>query len=173
MATDISLSSPAQLFALIAEDNVTTIGSLVIGDVSFGAPAVNNTGGGVGDTDVVVTAVANSGYSGNVTVNYNRIDLADFSTIGPALEVTVGEGATVEDIVAAFNAQFGSNLDATDYDSGLSAPVPDDDGEPFTLVANATSLAYRGQISITVYLDSVALSTIITNTSLNGLELPA
>ena len=78
----------------------------------------------------------------------------------------------VADIVAAFNALYDANLDISDYDEAASAPVPDDDGENFTLVADANSLAYKGQIVIVVRLATVALSTVITTTNLDGLEFP-
>ena len=172
MATDLSKSSANQLYDLILEDNTgATAAGLTFAKVTFGAPA-DHAGANPGDTDVVVTAVANSGFSGDVTVNYDRLDLAGFTAYGAA-EVTVAAGATVTDIVAAFNALYGAALDISDYDEGASAPIPDDDGEIFTLVADATSLAYKGSIAITVFLNSVALNTVITTTNLNGLEFPA
>lgn len=167
MATNLLLSSAAQLLALINEQNST---SLTASDITFGNPSVHS-GANPGDTDVVVSSAPNSGYTGTVTVNYNRLDLAGFSIYGDA-EVFVPEGATVADIVAAFNALYDANLDISDYDEAASAPVPDDDGENFTLVADANSLAYKGQIVIVVRLATVALSTVITTTNLDGLEFP-
>lgn len=167
MATNLLLTSAAQLLALINEENSTT---LTESDVTFGLPSAHG-GANPGDTDVVVSAAANSGYTGTVTVNYNRLDLAGFSIYGAA-EVFVPEGATVADIVAAFNALYEANLGVDDYDEAASAPVPDDDGENFTLVADANSLAYSGQIVIVVRLATVALSSVITTTNLDGLEFP-
>jgi len=174
MITDVSKSSDLQLFAAIVAANAGTIGSLSRSDVSFGNPVAGSIDHGAGqrEVDIVVTANANTGVSGSVTVGIDRLDLNDFSTVETP-EVHVAQGATVADIIVEFNALYGAALSVDDYDAGLSAPVPDDDGEFFTLVANANSLAYTGSIQITVFLSSVALSTVITNTDLGGLTLAA
>lgn len=174
MITDVSKSSDLQLFDAIAAANTGTIGSLVRAGVTFGNPVAGTIdhGAGTREVDIVVSAVANSGVSGSVTVGIDRLDLNDFASVEDA-EVSVAEGATVADIVTEFNALYGANLSVADYAADLVAPTADDDGEPFVLIAHANSLAYTGSISITVFLTSVALSTLITNTDLGGLELPA
>lgn len=173
MATDLTLTSQAQVLALINADNAATVpvgGLLLTTHVTFGVPAVNAEGGGVGNTDLIVSSAINSGYVGDVEVNYNRLDLEGFTAFGPA-EVIVTEEATLADVLTAFNALYSANLEMADVVNN-ALPEPDFDGENYTLVAAAGSLAYIGDIVVKLSVASTPLNTIITTTTLNGLEFP-
>ncbi len=174
MATNLLLTSNAQVLALINEDNVATVpgGGLILGThVSFGVPAVNDHPGATTNTKLTVSSVVNSGYVGSVEVVYDRLDLSGFSAYGAA-EVVIPENPTLQDVLNSFNQLYDANLELADIDQTVALPDPDFDGETYLLTANAASYAFRGTISVLLSLASTPLSDIITVTSLNGLEFP-
>jgi len=175
MATDLSLTSSAQVLALINTDNVATVpaGGLILGThVTFGTAAVNDNPGATTNTKLTVTSAVNSGYVGSVEVEYDRLDLVGFEAYGPA-EIIIPDTPTLQDVIDAFNVLYESNLQLEDIDETVTLPEPDFDGETYTLTAKASSYAFIGTIDVVLSLASTPLSTIITNPVLNGLEFPA
>ena len=169
MANDFSKVSKQILIDQINTDNSTALTDQIIG---FALP-VAGAEGDPKNTSLVVNALPGSGYTGNVTVTYNRVALSAF--VGSKdLTFQKGDATTLKDLIPEINTLLGFNLQDDDY---VDAAIPTFTGEPneehdVILAANADSLAYIGSITITVKGADVELSTVITTTVLNGLTAP-
>lgn len=177
MSDNLTLPSKEVLCALINRENVGTGSALTPELVTFGVPS-QNPGSGARNTDITVTAVNGSGYTGDQTVNYNRLHLGN--DIGAAyvasgqdrnLEFPKGDAVKIADLIAEVNARLAINLGPEDY---VDADLPAFEGEPnetkqVQIVAKADSLCYNGSITITIKAQDIPLSTVIVNTNLNGL----
>ena len=120
---------------------------------------------------VTIAAVANSGYSGSLTLQYNRVSMAK---IPGAKSTTFPQGSAtkISDLIAQINAQFGINLTAADYVDG---PLPSfhnspHETQPFTIQAASGSLIWTGSLALTLSANDVSLSNVITNAILAGLN---
>ena len=175
MADNTLLPANELLLALINRDNGS---ALTLSLVDLGAPAASQEVGK--NTAVEVTAKAGSGYSGAVTVDYNRLnlqtDIADVAT-GVTLRFGLGNAESLADFVPEINAALGINLGADDY---IDDDLPEFAGtpnevQPASLDAAAGSLAYIGSLAFEIAGNDIALSTVITVTNLSGLtyEAPA
>lgn len=163
--------SAQQVYDLIALTNVATWPVTAVA-LNYATP-VAEVGHPTGkNTSLVVSAGANTEYVGSVTVNYNRLDLAGFETNYGSTSLVVPEGATAAQIVAAFNAFYDASLDTSDYVDNAPGIPPDYDGETYTLVAAAGSLAYINSVVLDIQLATTQLSSILTVTDLNGLTFP-
>ncbi len=172
MATDISLSSAEQLLVLINTENSTTI---PLEKITFNTPTVLQDDPDSKNSSVLVSAIPDSGYNGNVTVKYSRNSLALLQAYngGDPIELILEEGDGLEEALVEFNGLYGTNLQAgVDIDSSITFPTVDYTEQNYVLTALPGSLAYSGTLTITVSLLVLPLTTFITNTSLNGLELP-
>lgn len=164
---DFTKAPDQVLLDQINHDNTST---LTLAQISYGIPTVATGTNPNPDTEITVSAQAGSGYSGNVIVGYNRVQL---STI-PGARATVfpiGAAANISDIVPAVNTAYQINLTSADYTDG---PLPVFTGTPneehaFQIAATADSVVYEGVMSLTVQANDIPLSTVITTTSLTGL----
>lgn len=169
MATNLAATSKQQVIDLINADNST---ALTDAHIAFAAPTALV--GDVSDrnTSVVVNAIQYSGYSGSVTIFYNRMDLGDLEALADA-QLALDSEADLNDVITAFNVKFGTNLQiGTDIPADTIVPAPDNDGEDVVLSAMATSLAWIGSITVDIALPQTPLDTVITTLILDGLELP-
>src|SRR5690606_846884 len=139
--------------------------------IEFDVPAPNTDPEATTNTLLTVHSVVNSGYVGDVQVEYNRLDLDGFTQYGAA-EIIIAEDPTHQDILDAFNQLYDANLQLEDIDQTVDLPVPDFDGEIYTLTAAPGSLAYIGTIDVLLSIASTPLSDVITTTVLSGLEFP-
>jgi len=165
METDLSKSSADQLLFLINES--ITAPDLTFSDITLGTPTV----GVAKNTALVVSAVPNSGYSGSVEVQYDRLSLDGFEQYGPA-EVIIPVNGTFDDVLDAFNALYGANLDYSDIPTGIDVSSANYAGVPFTINALTTSYAFQGSIDVVVRWPGVQLNTIIVDTHYTGLDFP-
>jgi hypothetical protein len=123
------------------------------------------------NTTLPVTAVADQIYTGTVTLQYSRVNLATI----------IGEDSTdfdlddaydnTTDLVPLLIERFGYLIDTTDI---VSAALPSPDGEGVITVivqAHANSLLWRGQLSITLTPVVVPIDTLIATTELDGFVL--
>ncbi len=171
MATDISLSSAQQMVNLINEDNDVSLTLSVIAFSTIGTINGHPTGK---NTELLVEALPDTGYNGNVTVFYNRNPLESFETYNgnEPIEMMVEEGDTLEIVVNKFNALFGCNLSVgLDIDPASTLPDFDYVGVDFVMACLPDSLSYTGSITLNLMMASVPLMNIITNTVLLGLEI--
>lgn len=174
--SDLTQTGETLLYALINVANAPLQnGDLTNTNTSLAAPAVT---GSSPNTSVLVTATANQGYSGSVTVSYNRlaIDTDVFSAIAPGGATVVNTGgtmATVADVVAAINTAYSLNLQAADVSNGATALSLTNDAGSCTIQIAAGSYTYTGSVMVTITQEQVALSSAITTPTLGGLIPPA
>ncbi|MNQ00176.1 hypothetical protein D3C85_128190 [compost metagenome] len=168
----IGMKSSAQLIALINETNSLT---LTLDDVQFGAPSVipveeQAEMENPANTRIQLIAKPNRYPIGEVTVEYDRIDLADFETLGDPSGIEVDTPLTPAKLMEAFNKFYGSALELIDIDTSIVYPEFDDEAV-VELKASTTSLAYRGSIELLVESTGIDLATAISNKVLSGLVL--
>lgn len=154
----------------INNDNTVNNAALTPAMLTFGVPAAATGASPARNTDLTLTAVAGSGYTGSVTVHYNRVDI---STVPGTRSTTFPKGtaANISDLVPSINAAYGINLQAEDYVDGA---LPTFTGTPnethdFNLVAAANSLIWINQVTLTVHGNDIPLDQVVTNQTLNGL----
>lgn len=170
MAIVFTKTSQEILLDLINQSQ-TPESTLVSGDLSFGS-ASDNTGEGLGDTMLEVTATAQAApVTGSVVVTYNRVDIA--SVVGTKSVVfDVTTETNYSDLLTAINARYGINLATADIVDG-PIPTATAEGTSATLTIAAGALVFKGTLEITLDVPDVALSSVITNTELNGLTFTA
>jgi hypothetical protein len=167
---DFTQSDQQILVAQINNDNSTSLTPALL---TFGLPTANTGTNPARNTSLTITAATGSGYTGSVTLQYNRVDLSTLPTIntGAVTVFSLGDAAKVSDLVPEINAAFAINLTASDF---VDASLPTFTGQPneehpFNVVANANSIVWINQVTFTVQANDIPLSTVVTNTTLNGL----
>ena len=167
-----------KLLAMVNRDNAASLpSSLTESQVAISVAAANTNAKVSRDTQVTLTAKPGAPYRNKVTVYYNRIDLAEFAAADGAPILQIAGVVDIASILAAFNEVYGSALELSDLRSDHVIPPQEDilDGEDFILYASATSLAYRGNVTVHLQPADVDLDVAITEKNLNGLvfKLPA
>lgn len=125
---------------------------------------------------VEITPVPGSGYGGQVTVFYNRLDIQVFSDIvsPDGIVIPQGEAVTLVDLLPQINTQLGIALTANDV---VDVPIEGWDGTPASFLdlyldMAEHSLVYYGSLKVTIDDNDIPLSSVITNVVLEGLNLP-
>lgn len=160
--------APAQI--VLDQINNDNASALTLQQVSFGLPTATTGTSPARDTQVTVSAVAGEGYSGSVVVEYNRVNI---STV-PGVRSTVfpkGSAVNISDLIPQINAAYQINLTSADYTDG---PLPTFSGTPneehdFQVVITSDSLPFENSVTLTVKANDIALSSVITTSTLNGL----
>lgn len=152
-----------RLLEIINQNNNTIF---QLGEVLPGVPQVSERAG-TWNTQLEVTATPASGYSGSVTVYYERypIELA-FQGISPTMDLSAAE--TTHDILDQINAFFGLLLQP-----GEIVPTPiDHENKTFDLVASDESWFFVPGSSAN-FLNLPDLGLVYPVTDLSGFDLPA
>ena len=158
--------SPEQIVVdMINASNGT---SLTVGMLSFSFPTA--TGGSTGNTQVVATATEAAAFTGSRILNYNRIDLSTVPGSAPTI-FEIGNAVNIADLIPAINAAYGINLLTGDFVNAALPTLPTTTvtSATFNVVADASSLVYIGQMTLTVTNGNMPLSSIITTTSLGSI----
>lgn len=156
---------------LINEDNSSSLALSVVSVAqSATVPTTKN-------SMAVVTALPGSGYSGSVEVEYNRLDIQDFVDLyyPEGLILPQGDAEALSDFLDEINAALAINLILdVDVAEQQLAPWPGipNDTQVVTADILAGSLVYIGTLSFTVDDNEIPLSSVITTTVLDGLNLP-
>lgn len=154
----------------INNDNAVNGAALTPALLDFGLPTAAGGASPARNTDLTLTAKSGSGYSGSVTVHYNRVDL---STVPGTRSTTFpkGDAVKVSDMISEINAAYGINLQSGDYVDGnlpTFTGTPNEEYE-FQLTADADALCWFGSVMLTVKSEDIALSSVITEQTLGGL----
>src|SRR5690606_25575993 len=126
----LSLPSKLQVLSLISTENQINLDFTHV-DLEVPVSLENDDDGK--NTSLVVQAKPNTGYVGDVTVKYDRLDMEGFRQYGdPTFEIPLGGG--LPEIIEAFNMFYGANLSLEDdIDSDLVVPEIDYAGKTFAL----------------------------------------
>jgi hypothetical protein len=164
------MKSAEQLLALINDSNGL---SLTLDDISFELPValVPEEQEDLANTEILVKSKPNRKQEGDVTVRYDRINLAEFETLADPHGIPVDTPLTHATLLAAFNEFYGSALELVDIDLTTELPPNLDQDEVVTFKASAESLAYHGEIELLIESAGLDLAVVITNKNLNGLVL--
>lgn len=165
---------PRPLDAILADIATKNGVTLVESEYTFGNPVAWVDPTGATNTQLVITAdPTTSPYSGPVTVDYSRLDLAELTTLLP-LPIACNGIATIADFLALLNAQYGLNFDPTaDLVPGAITTIVGDGSGTVTLTAQANSLGWIGTVTLSVIAGRYPLDTLVTTTTLPGLLFPA
>lgn len=166
----IGMKSAEQLLALINDSNGL---SLTLDDVSFELPValIPEEQEDLANTEILVKSKPNRKQEGDVTVRYDRINLAEFETLADPHGIPVDTPLTHATLLAAFNEFYGSALELIDIDQTTELPPNLDQDEVVTFKASVESLAYHGEIELLIESAGLDLAVVITNKNLNGLVL--
>lgn len=137
--------------------------------LTHGVPEVNSTNNR--NTKITITGVANSGYTGTATPEYNRVALS----VVPGVRDIVfpkGDAVNISELIPEINARFSINLTANDYTDG---PLPALTGSAneeveFTLTAKAGSLIYNGSVVLKIAGGELDLAVLFADPVLDGLD---
>lgn len=179
MATHVSdylKESKRIVLDLIAHDNNVPAGDLMIEHFDWSNPAPFEDG----ITEVTLTAKRGSGYSGNQTFNYKRVNITQVPGITGMAPDEEAEVTKLSDVLAVVNAKFGINLRPEDVlVNGKDLDVADDTVtqefdviQDFSLTARANSYVWLGDIAFTLTKIRQALNEVYTVTLLDGLYAP-
>jgi hypothetical protein len=139
---------------------------------TFGAPTPYADPTGATNTSMLITvAQVTAPYQGSQTVYYTRLNLADLAVLLP--QPIQGNGwTTVADFWAVLNANYGLNFVAGDLNDSDALVIAGDGSGTVTLKAQAGSMGWIGQVTLSFVIGNYDLSKTVTNTSLQGLLYP-
>lgn len=158
------------VFDLFNRSNPTLPTPLSATNVSLTSPIANTSGITTRNTAITINAIAGHGYTGSTTAYYDRVSLADVVGAG-STQFPLGSQVSSSDLLAAFNAAFGTNLDTTDI-VVENLPAPDGTGKiTYNLTANPTSMAFISQVTLTLVPVVLDLATAVTVTDMAGLTV--
>lgn len=167
IAQDFTKSSVDILLQLIKKDNPKAA-PLTPEVVTFGLPTVATE---TRNSKITISAVKDSGYSGAVTMEYDRVNIGSVpgerSTTFP-----IGNAIKLSDLIPEINAAYDINLQEGDYTDVDLAPftgeVPNET-QNVQLVVVSDNPCFIGSLVIIVASEDLDLASIITNTVMNGL----
>jgi hypothetical protein len=160
---DYTQSPQEILTAMINRENGTT---LLAEQLVFGLPQVS-----IGPTNTTVTCsgAAGSGFTGTVTLNYNRIAMS--SVPGTRTKTfTAGNAVLISALLPLINELYAINLRSSDI---LDGPLPLFEGltpgevKPFTLTVTTSCLVYQGSVNLYIRRRDIDLPTVVSATVLD------
>ncbi|QVW28661.1 putative virion structural protein [Erwinia phage pEa_SNUABM_8] len=178
----LNKTSDLLVLDLINEKNPDA--DLELGKIKLGVPSPIADEGADRNTSMVLTARKNSGYIGDQTVTYDRLDgVSLFRNVTAYLDVKSPK--KTEDLLATLNAQYGLKVTEDDI---VSAPIADGTNPPLTdpdapdpvpvdhtITFDAGCYAYLGTIPVKIGPKPQVgerLSLVVTQTKLDGLVYP-
>lgn len=158
---------------LINDANTTTLPYNVL---TFGLPTQSANGSTL-NTDISVGFVEGSGYSGNVVVQYDRLNIQGFVTpedFPTGLSILVEEATMISHLIPKINTALGINLTSADYIEGALPQWAGLPNEVLTTTVNAASgsLVFIGGLTFELLSNDIPLETVITTLYLGGLNYP-
>lgn len=142
MNIDISKSPQQNLLDLVNSTNSATSLALQLNQFTIGTPSVIEPDAQERNTQIVLTAVPNAGYSGTKTIKYRRINTGQ-AVPNPNAPITILPSDTQDvikqKIATALNLrldQLTFVVDGSDWASGTNEiPIPTDEDTPVTIVS--------------------------------------
>jgi hypothetical protein len=175
MKIDVTKTVQANFLALVIDANATASG-LSLSQFTLGTVAVL-TGNATKNSQVVLTAIKNMGYSGAITLNFNRLSVSSgVKTLPTAISINPADTQAIRITkVATALGLIQSEVTITGAGGGdLGTPANEDDTTvSVTVTPNASSSLYVGSaltIQLTTPDTDIPLSSIITVVDMNGFE---
>lgn len=163
-------TSTQLVFDLFNRSNPALPTALSPTNVTLTTPIANTSGITTRNTAITINAIAGQGYTGSTTAYYDRVSLVDVVGAG-STQFPLGSQVSSSDLLAAFNASFGTNMDTSDI-VVENLPAPDGTGKiTYNLTANASSMAFIGQVTLTLVPVVLDLATAVTTTNMAGLTV--
>lgn len=158
----------SSIFAAIESQNGITLDPT---QYAVGTPAPNNDATGVTNTSLTLTPnTSQCPYTGSITVNYFRWQLADLAKQLPLPLKFNGLTSSLQ-MALKMNDYYGTNFSAADIiDNAVT--VNGDGSGTLTLTAVSTSLGWVGTVDLPFILGNFDLASVISTTALNGLMYP-
>lgn len=169
--SDFSKTPKQIVLDLINADNGSSLTDVL---VSLGLPTVATGETPLRNTELTVFAEAGSGYSGSQVMQYDRLAVSGFPGAS-ALTLPVGDAVNYSDLIPEINVALGINLTADDYIDGAIGAWAGTANETksITITMNPDSLVFLGSLVLTLEANDIPLSSVITTTTLSGLNYPA
>ncbi|HHS7556207.1 TPA: hypothetical protein ACTPQ1_004497 [Salmonella enterica] len=178
----LNKTSDLLVLDLINEKNPDA--ELELGKIKMGVPTPVTTEGADRNTSLVLTARKNSGYIGEQTVTYDRLDgVSLFRNVTAYLDVKLPK--TTVDLLDTLNKQYGLKVTEDDI---TPEPIPDNTNPPLDdpdaedpapvdalITFKSDCLAYLGNIPVKIGPKPQVgerLSLVVTETKLDGLVYP-
>jgi hypothetical protein len=172
--SDFSKLPQEIIFDLINEQNGTALDNTM---VELGLPTVTTTAGALYNTDMTVTSLPGSGYTGQVILGYNRLDVQGF-LFGETLTLGIGDAENFADLIPEINLKLRTNITADDYiDGSIVTQAGPWEGLPnetkqITIQMNPDSPVFIGSLTLSLTADDIPLSSVITKPVMEGLNYP-
>jgi hypothetical protein len=138
------MSSQQNILDLVVASNPSAA-LLTLSDVTFSLPTASTDPSK--NTQVTLTVIPSRGYSGAITIYYNRKNLANFGT---NLSFIQELNFSLSDIVSELNVLRNSSLTVADINSLETTVSQNGDFKTFLLTAKEDSLEWIGSLEITV-----------------------
>jgi hypothetical protein len=171
MQIDLLKSAVANVLLLINATNTT---AFTAAELSIGTPAVwvDPAELNTRNTQVTVTSLAGSGYSGSVIVRYTRLTLEHVRGV-KVLDYTLLGDDTVAGIKAYVVAALGVVADQVELNISTVPVIPDGtESIEIQIQAIPGSLLYTGSTSVTTFpVGDDTLEELITNPELEGFDI--
>lgn len=129
------------------------------------------------NTRALVTPKAGSGYSGSVSVEYNRLDIKGFVDLyyPNGFVIPLGDTESFLDLIPEVEAGLGIKLtEDLDYEDQIIEPwegIPNETKQIIVPIL-ATSLIYVGELEFTLDGNDIPLTDVLPVNILSGLNLP-
>lgn len=157
-----------ELFRLIKADN-PTIPDLTESNVVVSA--ITALTGGNKNTSALITGIKYSGWRGQTTVKYNRIDLATLTkNMAPKVHVPAAAEKTLYGVLNSVNEALGIFLEQADFDDALLTLNTATFLYEGTITLKPTCPVYTGVLKFTVEGFGVSLEALVTKRELNVLK---
>jgi hypothetical protein len=139
------------------------------GHLFFGMPQILP-GANNPNTSLVVYAKKFSGYKGQVTIRYQRLEIATQVSPDESTVFDIGSAVMLSDLIPAINTQLGVNLNPTDFlDAQLQfRPGGETNTYQQALTMLDYSLLYKGTLMMTIRTNEIALKDVVVKPVLSA-----
>lgn len=140
----------------IVRDNPGLAGKITADSIGVrGVPVAKNVNGR--NTQITLVGKPGKGFAGEITVYYDRLNLASLFKSGPKMVSIPRSAQTHAEALPAFNELNGLNLTASDITSPNVALMKYATPETVTLTAHVNSLCYTGSCKMTYVYEPIAM----------------
>jgi len=142
MSNDLSLTPKTGLLALINQNTSVPVTEADLSEI-YPPEAIDGATAGQPNTRVIAKTTLEFTHAGRVTLQYKRINLADFTPYN--MTATVNDNATLDEFLSMLTTRYGIFFNASDMDPSVPFDVSGGELEyTITLTAKPNSYMYVG-----------------------------